>query len=427
MTQAGTARRLNEDSFQLQGRIYPDTLNAREQKIDQSDDYWQIYAVTDGMGGAGVGDIASRVVQSDIMDLRSDFSLLDPYSFSFAAYIQNFLTQTDHSLQMRLRKQADQPVGCSLALLMLAGETCYTMAIGSCRIYLYRGGYLYRMTEDHVLDDSSFDRPLLFLGNHPGIYQLRAQNLKHMQVQPGDHFFICTDGITDALDDEDIKWVLDKDSPIETYVESLFQNARRYDARDNQTILGLKIKSRRIFTGPESSDLLYPDRRHPGASPLTQQVYPLQADPLQAGPGFQKQATSIYQQAVVSQQAEFTQPGPQTSQRLVQLAEPSFAQPLRTQAFGQTLDQDIQQPSKQPFTQPLGATRGATGIYNIAQQFDPSAPDIDMNPDLPKAFANPQRSGQAGRTFLDLVKQNPALSCMTVVLLILVIMLFFIL
>ncbi|MDD7401988.1 MAG: hypothetical protein PUG36_05905, partial [Clostridiales bacterium] len=91
------------------------------------------------------------------------------------------------------------------------------------------------------------------------------------------------------------------------------------------------------------------------------------------------------------------------------------------------LDQDIQQPSKQPFTQPLGATRGATGVYNIAQQFDPSAPDIDMNPDLPQAFANPQRSGQAGRTFLDFVKQNPALSCMTVVLLILVIMLFFIL
>lgn len=398
MTQAGTARRLNEDSFQLQGRIYPDTLNSREQKIDESDDYWQIFAVTDGMGGAGVGDIASRVVQSYLMELRSDFSLLDPYSFSFAAYIQDFLTKADQGLQMRLRKQADQPVGCSLALLMLAGETCYTMAVGSCRIYLYRDGYLYRMTEDHVLNDDASDRPLLFLGNHPGIHQLRAQNLKHMQVQAGDHFFLCTDGMTNALDDEDIKWVLGKTSPIQTYVESLFQNARRYDARDNQTILGLKIKSRRVFTGPGTSDLLYPDRRYPGTSQTS--AYRKNAtDPSQLA----SEVTGIY---AIAQGFNPQIPGAVTSPTAQ-----GWSRPQQTTG------------SYIPINTLTGTNRQATGIYDLPTSGLGAWEEMNWQSSQPEE-TRPGAAGP-GHSFLDLLKQNLGLSIMALILLVLLLILFF--
>lgn len=250
ITQAGTSKRLNEDSFLLDGRIYPDTLNAREQKIGHNEDYWQVYAVTDGMGGAGIGDISSRLVQSYLIELSDDFTLLDPYSFNFREYMQAFLNTTDQTLQERLKKHDGDALGCSLALIMFSGERCYTMSIGNCRIYLYRSGQLFRMSEDHVLADNLGERPLLFMGKRPGIPSLKAQNLKQMIVQPGDHFLICSDGITNSLMDEDIKWVLDKPSPLQSYAESLFQNARRFDARDNQTILALRVESRRIFDLP---------------------------------------------------------------------------------------------------------------------------------------------------------------------------------
>lgn len=263
MTQAGTSKRVNEDSFQIAGRIYPDTLNAREQKLNASDNYWQLYSITDGLGGAGVGDIASRLVQSFLVELQEDFPLLDPYGFDFSSYIQEFVNRTDYALQRRLTPIPNQQVGSSLALILFAGDTCYTMSIGSCRIYLHRDRKLYRMSVDHVLTDDPDSRPLLYLGHHPGQGQIRAQNLKRMQIKAGDEFYLMTDGVTCSLSDEDIKWVLDKPSPIQSYVESLFLNARRYDARDNQTILGLRVDSLRAFSEPDFADTLRPEDLRP--------------------------------------------------------------------------------------------------------------------------------------------------------------------
>ncbi|MDO5015688.1 MAG: protein phosphatase 2C domain-containing protein [Eubacteriales bacterium] len=250
MTQAGTSKRVNEDSFLLANKIYPDTLNAREQRINVSDDYWQVYSLTDGIGGPGVGDISSRLVQSYLIESASELPLLDPYSFDFVSYAQAFLGKADQALQQRLRRNPD-PAGCSFAMLLFAGDSCYSLSIGNCRIYLYREQKLYRMTKDHVLPDDSDSRPLLFLGNHPGVHHLRAQNLRTMKIRPGDCFFLMSDGVTSALSDQDIQWVLDKPSPIQSYVESLFLNARRYDARDNQSILGLEVDSLRAFSRPD--------------------------------------------------------------------------------------------------------------------------------------------------------------------------------
>ncbi|MDO5033433.1 MAG: protein phosphatase 2C domain-containing protein [Eubacteriales bacterium] len=388
---------MNEDSFQLQGRIYPDTLNSREQKIDECDDYWQIFAVTDGMGGAGVGDIASRVVQSYLLELRADFSLLNPYNFSFSNYIQDFLTKVDLALRERLRKQADQAVGCSLALLMLAGESCYTMAIGNCRIYLYRQGQLYRMSQDHVLGDDGSGRPLLFLGNHPGIKHLRAQNLKHMQVQPDDHFFLCTDGITAALQDEDIKWVLDKNSPLETYVESLFQNARRYDARDNQTILGLKIKGRRIFTGVEAKDSLYPDRRpleprrfntYPGSSMTSSIPSSAPKGGLASTSPF-SQATGIYQASTFD-----------------------LARQNTTGAYI-------------PLNTLTGTNRQTTGIYDLPSNVLGAWTEGNWQPDQVGEEATNRK--QAGHSLQDLIRQNLGLTILAFILVLLLLILFLVL
>lgn len=233
------------------GRIYPDTLDAMEEKLEFCEDFWQIYSVTDGIGGAGVGDISSRFVQGVLCERRKDFPHLDPLSFSFAPYIQEFVDEADTGLQDRLTRYANLPVGCSLALIMLAGEQCFTMSIGSCRIYLFRNGRLYQMTRDHCLEDDPDARPLLFFGNHPGSIHLMAQNLTRMTVQPEDCFLIMSDGMLDALMDEDILRILNRPDTFQQQINSLFRTARRYDARDNQTVMGLKIESRMPFSVPD--------------------------------------------------------------------------------------------------------------------------------------------------------------------------------
>lgn len=244
---------MNEDSFQCVGRIYPDTLDSREEKINNCEDFWQIYSVCDGLGGAGIGDIAGRVIQGAICELRRGFPLLDPMNFDFARYIQAFVDQADAALRGRLSRFARLPVGCSLALIMFAGDTAYTMSIGNCRCYLYRQQKLYVMTRDLRLNEDRDERPLLFFGNHPGSQHLRAHNLTEMTVQAGDQFLIVSDGFTRAMEAQDIQHVMERPSRWADLVANLFQTARRYDASEDQTILGLHVESRRVFADPYES------------------------------------------------------------------------------------------------------------------------------------------------------------------------------
>lgn len=224
-------------------------MDAYEEKIEFCDDYWQIYSVCDGIGGAGIGDISSRFIQTVICEKQKEFAYLDPMGFHFAAYIQRMIDEADLALRERLYRYQNLPVGCSLALLMFSGDQCYSMSIGSCRIYLYRDGKLYKMSQDHVTyDPVNGNFPLIFLGNHLGTQRLLAQNLTRMRIQMDDVFFICSDGITRALTDKDILRISSRPASFQEQVSSLFRQARRIDSRDNQTLLGLQVKSRMAFS-----------------------------------------------------------------------------------------------------------------------------------------------------------------------------------
>lgn len=192
------------------------------------------------------------MVQKEICDLQRTFDELDPLNFNFASYIQTFLDRTDYQLREQL-KTHPEPVGCSLALVMFVGDQCYTMSIGSCQILLLRDDELYHMTRDHRLEEDPQSRPLLFLGNHPGTLHLKAQNMNRMELHPGDLLLICSDGLADALQDEQILHILSRPAPFEEQISDVFTTARRYRSSDNQTVLALKVESRRIFSGYAST------------------------------------------------------------------------------------------------------------------------------------------------------------------------------
>lgn len=226
-----------------------------------------MYSVTDAMGGAVVGDMSGRLVQSQLVQLQEAFPALDPLVFDFSRYIQDFVDVTDHALSERLKKYKDLPVGSSLALLMIGGQKCYTMAIGSCRIYLLRDGKLHPMTKDHVLPNDRDARPLLYFGNRQGSKYLKASNLNYMKMREGDVFLLVTDGVTKALTDQDIAHIFTKPAPFNEQVRSVFLTARRYDANDNQTVLGVKLEGSRLFTTSETGHYNDGQRYHRDAVP----------------------------------------------------------------------------------------------------------------------------------------------------------------
>lgn len=250
MTQAGTQRHLNEDSFQISRKVYPDTLDAFEQKADSCEDYWQIYAVTDGCGGAGVGDIASRLVQEQIIRLAEGFPSLEPFHFSFPDYLRRFLRETDQALRERLSRHAGEVVGASLALLLFAGERCFAMSLGTCAIDLYRQGKLYRMCPGENLRLGE-RVPHNILGYRPHGQLLQIGGLQQMLVQAEDRFLLMSDGIWQAAGMGEIQWIFNKPAPLSMQTQNIFEHARRNNPLDNQTVLGLEVVSRRAMSDPQ--------------------------------------------------------------------------------------------------------------------------------------------------------------------------------
>lgn len=252
LTQAGTQRRINEDGFFIQGKLYPDTLDAKESHFASTRDFWQIYAVADGLGGPGVGDIATRYVLGSLRDFLVSLPTFDPDDFDFASAIQSFADTTDQGLRERLHRYQDRPAGCSLALLLFSGQTGYCMSIGSCRIYMVRQHRLYQMTKDQRLQEDADERPLLFFGNHPGVMRLKVQNLYTLDLQEGDTFLIMSDGLSSAVNERAIRLAVNGNVLFEEKLSALFEFGRQLNPADNASLLGICLETR-----PDDGTLVY--------------------------------------------------------------------------------------------------------------------------------------------------------------------------
>ncbi len=236
ITSAGSSEKSNQDSLLCNRRFLPDTMQNFEEVANSSDKCWQIYAVTDGMGGSGIGDISGRLVQEMLVEHIAGLQDQDIEEFDFVKFIQNFLDNADKSLQKRLKKYSGKPVGCSLALVLICDSVAYTMSVGSNSIMMMREQQLYAMTKKHELDEKG-GRPLVFLGNHPGIGRLKAHNLNRIDLESGDLIILMTDGMADDIDK--LEPIFASEDNLAEKAAKVYQQAESHNPLDNKSMIVL--------------------------------------------------------------------------------------------------------------------------------------------------------------------------------------------
>lgn len=214
-------------------RILPDTLDNLEKADLCSASYWQVYSITDGMGGPGIGDIAGRIAQEILHKRLKQAQLQDPQTFDFRHFIQSFLDEADYELQKRLAKYKAYRVGCSMALVLVCGKVAYTMNIGTGRIYMQRAGKLYPMTRQ-TEDPGTFD----FLGNRPNRSRLIARELSRIDLEAGDRILLMSDGM--ILDQADLSRLFDGDN-LMTGAQAIYRGADRVRPEENKSLVALEI------------------------------------------------------------------------------------------------------------------------------------------------------------------------------------------
>ncbi|HJR89327.1 MAG TPA: protein phosphatase 2C domain-containing protein [Aeromicrobium sp.] len=203
----------------------------------------RLIAIADGMGGAAAGDLASATAMNIVRTLdRAHDS--DPRG----ALLQAIRDANRRLGEMSSVDPSVDGMGTTLEAMLWTGEHFVTAHIGDSRSYRLRDGELTQLSHDHTFVQSLVDegkltpeearvhphRSLLLrvlLGrpdNEPDIGQLEGE--------PGDRYLLCSDGLTDMVDDDKIAETLALDS-IEEAADRLIELALAGGGLDNVTVV----------------------------------------------------------------------------------------------------------------------------------------------------------------------------------------------
>lgn len=206
----GCVREHNEDMLLVGDRFVRDDKIEMQVSLDGVDRY--LLALADGMGGHRSGDVASSEVLHNLQFFFSDIpAQISPGSLNEA--ICEWLSSINNIMDSRGHVDpACQGMGTTLVALAYYDGQFYTLNCGDSRLYLMHDGELQQLTTDHSLN-SLMGKPehCSIITNCIGggcknsyIDMVQCTGDLHL----GDTVLICSDGLSDMLDDATLQRML---------------------------------------------------------------------------------------------------------------------------------------------------------------------------------------------------------------------------
>ncbi|MEW6325589.1 MAG: Stp1/IreP family PP2C-type Ser/Thr phosphatase [Nitrospirota bacterium] len=176
-----------------------------------------IYIVADGMGGHSGGEVASwkavETVLAVLRDPQTDENTVEPADRVLVRAIQ---AANEQVFRMAAEDRRLHGMGTTLVALRLSGPTAVVGSVGDSRVYLWRDGQLRQVTSDHSLvneyvrlgtlsAEEASTHPLKHIISRAiGVHPTVDVDQFTIPLKPGDLFLLCSDGLTNMLDQEEI-------------------------------------------------------------------------------------------------------------------------------------------------------------------------------------------------------------------------------
>ncbi len=223
-----------------------DTGRRRSDNQDSGYASPRILALADGMGGAAAGDLASSTTIQEIrkLDQSGTDAQGEPIELLAGA-----VANANHALADLI---ADDPavegMGTTLEALLWDGHRFAWAHIGDSRAYRLRDGVLEQISDDHTFVQSLVDEGRLTPAEarvHPHrSLILRAllgrddndPDLSFVEPRAGDRYLLCSDGLSDMIDDATIQQALSLET-IDVAATELVRLALEAGGHDNVTVV----------------------------------------------------------------------------------------------------------------------------------------------------------------------------------------------
>jgi serine/threonine protein phosphatase PrpC len=212
-----------------------------------------LFAVADGMGGAAAGEVASMYF---VDTARIVFSGRDPaFKENDCDLVHKVFRQTNERMfQHTAQHPDDEGMGCTADLLVFHGDRYVVGHVGDSRVYLFRDGNLKQLTKDHSWVQFQVDQGMLTpeeARNHPRkniiLRVLGTDPAASFDILEGRGlnrhiFLLCSDGLTEMVDDAAIGDILLSAETIQQKVENLIKAALSAGGRDNVTAVLCEVQ-----------------------------------------------------------------------------------------------------------------------------------------------------------------------------------------
>jgi PPM family protein phosphatase len=206
------------------------------------------FAVADGMGGAAAGEIASRIFINSAQEVFDQISR-EPGLEMCGLVQESFRLGNDRILEHVSSNPRDKGMGCTAELVAFSGDSYLVGHMGDSRTYLFREEKLRQITKDHSIVQEQTDKGLI-TPEEARKHALRNIVLRAVGINPdvaldltrgksfsNDVFLLCSDGLSDMVDDSLIQKVLSSSHSLSGKVEHLIESAKSAGGNDNITVV----------------------------------------------------------------------------------------------------------------------------------------------------------------------------------------------
>jgi protein phosphatase len=260
LSHTGYHRANNEDHYLISrlGRTLQtiDTSLPAGDVPDRAEEVNYVMIVADGMGGHAAGEVASRMAISALVSLALDvpdwiFKVDESHAREIERRSRARVQEVGAMLVERAQRDpALEGMGTTLTAVRSLGRDLVIAHVGDSRAYLFRAGALHRLTRDHtyaqLLVDvgqlapgdvaSSPHRHLLTNALGGSITDVQVDT-DRLRLEDGDRVLLCSDGLTDLVDEESLTQILQGATRSSDACEHLVQQALDRGGRDNVTVI----------------------------------------------------------------------------------------------------------------------------------------------------------------------------------------------
>jgi serine/threonine protein phosphatase Stp1 len=240
-------------SFKISSNGVTHTGHVRTRNEDSIlvNDDEQVWIVADGMGGHHAGDFASQTITNNLSLFKQHASLDD----SILLLEENILNSNSIIRKKSYKLGRNATIGSTVVCVYIWNNLLFTFWAGDSRLYRYRNSELERLTEDH-----SYVEELVRMGKieardaeeHPaanvvlkavGIDDRLSLDLEYYELEDGDIYLICSDGLYKDLDETQIAPIIEaRSDDMKALSEALLDKSLNAGGTDNTSIIALKTK-----------------------------------------------------------------------------------------------------------------------------------------------------------------------------------------